>query len=299
MLARPFAQVFAYAIVVHSTPDKFLHPYAASAVLNSSARGNDTTVVSGLVANMSTNPNDTLQASWGSYPVNLCWPPHAYASIADLGWADGFTDKGYTIENILGSSGGAASALLLLADPQLKSGLGKRVYKKAINDFWTQSDTYTYWKRVYEGILASDSSAFQRVKKGSKVALKCWDASGTGQRIVLYNFASPRQAAQAHAAAGDPGCHLYNCPVDGVWGHTANCADDGAYQVDAGFQSGQTSGNNIYYYSTGYLLLEGYGGIGYVDDLINKGKQDYANWAHSSNYGPAKTNTGYTWVNLR
>jgi len=237
----------------------------------------------------------TVQFGW---PVNLCLPPTAYASIAALGWADGFTGAGYTIANILGSSGGAASGLLILADPNLRSDLGKRVYEKAFNDFWTESDAYTYWARVYENILRADSSAFSRVSKGSKVALKCWDKAGSGHKVVLYNFKSPKQAAQAHAAAGDPTCLLSKCPVEGVWGYTANCADYGGEQVDAGFKTDQAEGSKIYYYDTSYLLWEGYGAIGYIPELIKKGRSDYAWNTHSKAAGPAKRDTGYEWIEM-
>lgn len=287
-------QLVLWACLAHAAPERFLAPSAPPPMPNvttgtlasAEGAGNSTRVAA----------QATLQSHW---PVSLCLPPHAYASIAALGWADGFTGEGYTIANILGSSGGAASGLLILADPNLRSDLGRRVYQKAYSDFWTESDTYTYWVRIYERILRADSLAFSRVSAGSKVALKCWDKGGSGHLVVLYNFRSPKQAAQAHAAAGDPGCHLYNCPVEGVWGRTANCADHGASQVDAGFKTDQAGGSKIYYYDTSYLLLEGYGAIGYINDLIKKGRSDYAWWTHSKAYGPAKRDTGYAWINMR
>jgi len=318
-------QLVLWACLVHAAPDRFLATSAppptpnvtAGRLASAEGAGNSTTVValaqsappptsnvtegrpaSAEGAGNSTSVEAQATLQW-SYPVNLCLPPHAYASIAALGWADGFTGKGYTIENILGSSGGAASGLLILADPNLRSDLGRRVYQKASHDFWTETDDYTYWARVYEKILMADASAFSRVRSGSKVALKCWDKGGSGNLVVLYNFRTPKQAAQAHAAAGDPGCHLSNWPVEGVWGYTANCADAGGAQVDAGFKTGQAVGSKIYYYDTSYLLQEGFGAIGFITELIKKGRSDYANfYLHSKAYGPAKSDTGYAWINM-
>jgi len=209
--------------------------------------------------------------------------------------ADEFNSNNYCIKNILGSSGGAASGFFILADPLQSSSLGKKYYEQAGED-WCPS-SYEYWKDLYLKVLG-DSGAWQRVRTRGKVALTCWQGSSQ-KEIVLYNFQSTTQAAQAYAAAGDPSCKDRNCPVDGIWGQSGvRCFDGGVGQTNAGFQTDQTSwGSEVYYYNTWPYALE----LSCWDTkrLIDQGKADYWNPLLLVYSPPTKAASQYEWVNLR
>lgn len=66
---------------------------------------------------------------------------------------------------------------------------------------------------MYQGLLEAQPGAFERVKAFGKVSLVC-----DGKHVVLFNFTSPLQAAQAYAASGGSG------PVTGISNH---CEDGG------------------------------------------------------------------------
>jgi len=151
--------------------------------------------------------------------LNLLWPGSSWASIAcGTQYQMLIQEQNYQIGHILGASGGAASAVMTLADPEPASLNVLRATYAAHGkacDFSTPC-----WKGVYQDLLegpGSDAGAFARVKRYGKVALVC-DAPKANTHYVLYNFTDAEQAAQAYAASGGSG------PVKGV----GNCKDGGA-----------------------------------------------------------------------
>lgn len=49
--------------------------------------------------------------------INLLWPGSSWASIACGTQYQLFVSQGFTVRHIMGASGGAASAVMMLADP--------------------------------------------------------------------------------------------------------------------------------------------------------------------------------------
>ena len=150
--------------------------------------------------------------------LNLLWPGSSWASIACGAQYQMLTEQNYKIGHILGASGGAASAVMMLADRDPASlGVLRHTYAKHGKrcDFNTSC-----WKDVYKDLLegpGSDSGAFARVKQYGKVSLVC-DTPKANTHYVLHNFTDAEQAAQAYAASGGSG------PVKGV----GKCKDGGA-----------------------------------------------------------------------
>ena len=131
--------------------------------------------------------------------VNLLWPGSSFASIACGSQYQLLAQQNYKIQNILGASGGATSAILMLSDPNPTS-------LTVLRNIYTTYGPKCYfdtecWKGVYQNLLENHDGttpgAFERVKQFGKVSLVC-----DGKPYVLHNFLDEEQAAQAYAASG-------------------------------------------------------------------------------------------------
>jgi len=234
--------------------------------------------------------------------INMIWPGSGGAGTMDGGiWqaAKYGWDTGYTIDSILGSSGGASAAFFCLVDEALGTDQSLTTYKRVYNSYkdanvsgWssvqgcnttTPDDDSCWWYDQYKQAL-QDSRAFENVRNKLKISMYC-KRSGS---VVLYNFTSIDQVATALAAAG-------NGLVSYVWvsGLDDWCDDwDVATQENSGFPSRFNPHHlPVYYYSngprlrsslwvsfcSGTLLPVFIWGYSCVDDAINLGKQQFNN----------------------
>ncbi|CAE8614725.1 unnamed protein product [Polarella glacialis] len=143
--------------------------------------------------------------------VHHIWPGTGFASIACAGVWEKANAGGYKIASILGSSGGAGVAVILLASESVST--LERVYSSYATAGYpaTATDTSScwgdtdacWWQEQYLNLMGS--SAFQRVKAKGRVSVQCSEAKGfySKKATVLYNFQTPLQAAQAYAASGN------------------------------------------------------------------------------------------------
>ena len=136
--------------------------------------------------------------------LNLLWPGSSWASIACGAQYQMLVEQNYQIGHILGASGGAASAVMMLADPH-PAGLSVLRHTYAAHgkscDFSTPC-----WKEVYQNLLEgpeSDAGAFARVKQYGSVSLVC-DTPKANTHYVLYNFTDAEQAALVSNGRGIP-----------------------------------------------------------------------------------------------
>lgn len=231
--------------------------------------------------------------------IDMIWPGSAYAGVLDGGiWQAAKFDHGYTVDSILGSSGGAASAFLCLVDEAHGTDQYLTTYKNVYSKYkqakaaglggWSKTtsgcntdnsdDDACWWYYNYKQVL--DSSAFSNVRNKLKISMYCKKT----QLTVLYNFKSTEEVAQALAAAGNGGLGYFK--VDSL--------DDWCYDYDTSAQGyGFPSKFNpqrlpVYYYNNGPLTsassvfcpdwtsiaLEGYK---CTDDAIRLGRKHWDN----------------------
>lgn len=131
--------------------------------------------------------------------LNLLWPGSSWASIACGAQYQQLVQQGYQIQHIMGASGGASSAAMMLSDPNPQS---LTVLRNTYGNFSQKCSFDTNcWKNVYlnlfENADGTTPGAFERVKQFGKVSLVC-----DGTHYVLHNFVDAEQAAQAYAASG-------------------------------------------------------------------------------------------------
>jgi len=229
--------------------------------------------------------------------IDMIWPGSGYAGVLDGGiWQAAKFDHGYTIDAIIGSSGGAASAFLCLVDEAHGTDRSLTTYKRVYNDYkqasvigWASSttgcntnpgdDDACWWYYNYKKVL--DSSAFANVRSKLKVSMYCKNTGLT----VLYNFKSTEQVAQALAAAGNGAVGKY-FKVDSIndW-----CQDYDTSAQGYGFPSKFNPQKlPVWYYNNGpftgassvtcadgtSILSAGYTCVDYA---IGLGKQQWAN----------------------
>jgi hypothetical protein len=143
--------------------------------------------------------------------MNLLWPGSSWASIACGAQYQQLVSQGYEIQHIIGASGGAASAVMMLADPNPAS---LNVLKDTYSKHGKKCDfSTTCWAETYQNLMENIPGAFARVKEFGKVSIVC-----DHKHYILYNFTDAEQAGQAYAAAGGSG------PVKGI---SKSCGDGG------------------------------------------------------------------------
>ena len=170
-------------------------------------------------------------ASGSNGTVNLLWPGSSWASIACGAQYQLLTEQNYQVRHILGASGGAASAVMMLSDPDPAS---LKVLKSTYNSYGKTCDFNTScWKETYQSLMEDTPGAFERVKAFGKVSLVC-----ERKHLILFNFTDAEQAAQAYAASGGSG------PVKGV---SQKCNDGG--KVKQAFPSSMKA-DKLSYFAT-------------------------------------------------
>lgn len=143
--------------------------------------------------------------------LNLLWPGSSWASISCGLQYQFLSSQGYEIQHIMGASGGAASAIMMLSDPNPNS---LAVLRTTYEHYGAACDFDTAcWANVYHKLMDTIPGAFARVKQFGKASLVC-----DGTPMILYNFSDSQQAAEAFAASGGNG------PVKGISSH---CGDGG------------------------------------------------------------------------
>lgn len=197
--------------------------------------------------------------------IDMIWPGSAYAGVMDGGiWQAAKFDNGYTIDSILASSGGAASAFLCMVDEAHGTDRYLTTYKKVYKDFakatvygWSSmtpgcntkpaDDTSCWWYWNYKQVL--DSRAFSNVRKKLKISMYCKKTGLT----VLYNFKNKESVAQALAAAGNG---AVNTALKTLY-FKVDSLDDWCYDYDTSMKGyGFPSKFNpqklpVYYYNNG------------------------------------------------
>lgn len=142
------------------------------------------------------------QAASGNNTINLLWPGSSWASIACGTQYQMLAAQGYKVGHIMGASGGAASAVMTLADPNASS---MQVLKDTYTKYGKKCDlTTSCWAGVYQNLLETIPGAFERVRQFGKVSLVCGGVFDS-KHYVLYNFTDAEQAGQAYAASGGSG----------------------------------------------------------------------------------------------
>jgi hypothetical protein len=197
--------------------------------------------------------------------IDMIWPGSGYAGVLDGGiWQAAKFDHGFTIDSILGSSGGAASAFLCLIDEAHGTDRYLTTYKSVYNKYkqastfgWSATttgcntdnsdDDACWWYYNYKQVL--DSSALQNVRKKLKISMYCKKTGLT----VLYNFKSKEQVAQALAAAGNGGAGYLKVDSLNDWCYDYDTSAKG-YGFPSKFNPQKLP---VYYYNNGPTALFG------------------------------------------
>ena len=167
--------------------------------------------------------------------INLLWPGSSWASIACGAQYQYLAEQGFSVRHIIGASGGASSAIMMLADPDPTS---LTVLRSIYTTHSKQCNFDTScWKGVYQDLLEQTPGAFERVKAFGKVSLVC-----DGAHLVLYNFTDAEQAAQAYAASGGSG------PVKSSNSELWKCHDGG--MVKQAFPDSMSADNTAFFATT-------------------------------------------------
>ena len=93
--------------------------------------------------------------------INLLWPGSSWASIACGTHYQLLASQGYQVQHIIGASGGAASAVMMLSDSNPAS-------LRVLNDTYTQYGkkcdfSTSCWAGVYQHLMRTLDGAFDRV----------------------------------------------------------------------------------------------------------------------------------------
>jgi hypothetical protein len=206
-----------------------------------------------------------LQQGQRGSDIFMIWPGSGYAGVMDGGiWQAAKFDHGYTIDSILASSGGASSAFMCLIDEAHGSDRSLTRYKQLYTKYASASvwgwssrtsgcntqpadDDACWWYYNYKQAL--DQWSFQNVKKKLKISMKCQNKGV----VVLYNFNSQDQVAQALAAAGNGGQKSFKVDSLNDW-----CWDYDTSLAGWGFpHEFNPRGLPIWYYNNGLAQASG------------------------------------------
>lgn len=174
-------------------------------------------------------------ATKGIRTLDILWPGYGYNNVADGGSFEvlGLLQKMglLKIGKIMGASGGAASAILSVADGATSSATLLKYYMVYAKWAAQTSDPQIIrqtplWDAIYRRVV-EDSDAFERVKARAWAAMAC---SPVWTNSVLYNYKTRAQVGQAFYASGDlslqgvtGGTHI----DDMFWRLHGTCADGG------------------------------------------------------------------------
>lgn len=275
----------------------------------------DSTSVLQVKVEARSNQTEALNTSKATGDVHHIWLGTAYANVACGGVWDTANRQGHKTASCLGSSGGAAACVILLAKNSLSGfqqvyadyqSWGGSLFTSVPNcHSYPASTDSCWWQRKYLEIMGNqNSNAFRRVKAKGRVSMQCCTYSTCSQleglTFVVYNFKTPLQAAQAYAAAGnaftgDDGSSPTHYVSEMPYGYSY-CWDFDTMRVNAdGIPSFMnTASNAVWYYNTWSWQLSRYcdenfayglcsGGVaslcGYActQRMINFGRNDYTN----------------------
>jgi hypothetical protein len=142
------------------------------------------------------------------HTVDVLFPPYGNNFFAAGGMYEvlGLLVKRGIIElgNIMGASGGASAALLLLADGNWSSRTMLKyhgVYNAYLQDTYAPMHEDALWKGIYTDALR-DPEAFKRVREKAWIACLC-GREGERANEVFTGFRTREQAVQATTASGD------------------------------------------------------------------------------------------------
>lgn len=166
--------------------------------------------------------------------VDLLWPGSGYNAVACGGNYEVLClleKQGLVkVGDICGSSGGACSALLALADPESSSKkllFGYMVYAKWFAESWDPQiwQAASIWSHIYDDAI-KDDAAFEQVRTRAYCAVA---AGKTFKNVVMHNFTSRDQILAAFQASGEASVTgiLRGVEIDGVSDKIGDCSDLG------------------------------------------------------------------------
>eukprot|EP00439_Symbiodinium_sp_Y106_P031532 s5663_g3.t2 len=216
----------------------------------------------------------------GTLEVDVIWPGAGYNSVAcggsfavlSLIEAWGLL----RVRDIVGASGGAASAILALADPERSSRTLLTYYmvyakwteqtpRASLRQLWR---TTPLWAQIYRKVI-QDDAAFERVRQRGYVAVAAGRTVFQWQNWILHHFANREQCVQAYEASGEASLSgaFVGREIDGLK-RLGRCCDGGGVLPFPGREKKVAMYHHTFYGSATACTMET------IEKLFRKGVDD-------------------------
>ncbi|CAE7553881.1 Ufd1 [Symbiodinium sp. CCMP2592] len=216
----------------------------------------------------------------GTLEVDVIWPGAGYNSVAcggsfavlSLIEAWGLL----RVRDIVGASGGAASAILALADPERSSRTLLTYYmvyakwteqtpRASLRQLWR---TTPLWAQIYRKVI-QDDAAFERVRQRGYVAVAAGRTVFQWQNWILHHFANREQCVQAYEASGEASLSgaFVGREIDGLK-RLGRCCDGGGVLPFPGREKKVAMYHHSFYGSATACTMET------IEKLFRKGVDD-------------------------
>ncbi|CAE6971242.1 Ufd1l [Symbiodinium natans] len=212
----------------------------------------------------------------GVLEVDLVWPGAGYNSVACGGSFAVMAWGIVRVRDVVGASGGAASAILALADPEKSSRTLLTYYmvyakwaeqtpRAALRQLWR---TTPLWTEIYRRVI-QDDAAFERVRQKGYVAVAAGRTVFQWQNWILHHFAKREQCVQAYEASGEASLSgaFAGREIDGLK-RLGRCCDGGGVLPFPGREGKVALYHHTFYGSATACTMES------IEQLFQKGVDD-------------------------